>query len=150
MKTRLLLRLGLVVLLVLVGIGERAYNRWNIHQMQTMNSEAVSLYKQGNYDQAIVIGEKVLTRATDLLGPDSLNTASCYANLGMSYFAKEKYTQAEPAFKRVISIREKALGPNHPDLIVTLKNLAVLYRKTGQENLAVECEKRVASIGAKK
>ena len=34
---------------------------------------------------------------------------------------------AEPLLKRALAIREKVLGPNHPDAGVSLNNLAVLY-----------------------
>ena len=34
----------------------------------------------------------------------------------------------EPLYKRALAIREKALGPDHPDVATSLDNLAALYR----------------------
>jgi hypothetical protein len=39
--------------------------------------------------------------------------------------------QAEPLFLRALKIREKALGPDHPDTANSLDNLAGLYNYQG-------------------
>ena len=43
-----------------------------------------------------------------------------------------RYADAEPLFKRSLAIREKALGPNHPDVATSLNNLARLYQDQGR------------------
>ena len=40
--------------------------------------------------------------------------------------------QAEPLYQRALAIREKALGPEHPDTATSLNNLADLYRDQGK------------------
>ena len=47
-----------------------------------------------------------------------------------------------------MAIREKALGSDHPDVAMSLENLAVLYRATNRINLAVPLEQRAAQIRA--
>ena len=37
------------------------------------------------------------------------------------------HDQAEPKLLRVLSMREKALGPDHPDVALTLHNLGFIY-----------------------
>ncbi len=37
-----------------------------------------------------------------------------------------------PLYKRSLAIREKALGPEHPHVAVSLNNLAALYRDQGK------------------
>jgi Tfp pilus assembly protein PilF len=69
------------------------------------------------------------------------NLANLYCNQG-------QYAQAEPLHKRALAIREKALGPDHPDVAQSLENMAQLYRKTDQEKAAEELEKRAAAIRA--
>ena len=39
-----------------------------------------------------------------------------------------RYKDAEPLSKRCQAIREKALGPEHPDVAVTLNNRGALYQ----------------------
>ena len=43
-------------------------------------------------------------------------------------------------YKRSLAIREKALGPDHPDVAQSLVNLAALYRKTGRDKEAEPLE----------
>ena len=38
-----------------------------------------------------------------------------------------RYEEAEPLYERCQAIREKVLGPEHPELAATLNNRAVLY-----------------------
>ena len=39
-----------------------------------------------------------------------------------------QYAEAEPLYKRSLAIMEKALGPDHPMVALSLNNLALLYR----------------------
>jgi tetratricopeptide (TPR) repeat protein len=41
------------------------------------------------------------------------------------------YEKAEPLYARALDIREKALGPMHPDVATSLNNLAILYQARG-------------------
>ena len=47
---------------------------------------------------------------------------------GFYLYERGRYTDAEPLYERALAIREKALGPEHPDVATSLNNLAVLYR----------------------
>jgi hypothetical protein len=49
-----------------------------------------------------------------------------------------------------MEIREKALGPDHPDVTASLEILADLYRVTDRNKEAETLEKRAAEILAKK
>jgi len=48
----------------------------------------------------------------------------------------------------VLAIREKSLGPNHPDVATALRNLAQLYRATKRIAEAEQLEERAAKIKA--
>ncbi len=63
--------------------------------------------------------------------------------------ARGRYTDAEPLHKRSLAIREKTLGPEHPDVATSLENYAALLRQTGRSNEAAELETRVKAIRAK-
>jgi len=56
--------------------------------------------------------------------------------------------EAKAACERALAIGEKALGPDHPDVAMSLENMAELYRKTGRVKEADTLEKRVAAIRA--
>ena len=61
----------------------------------------------------------------------------------MLYEAQGRYADAEPLYKRSLAIREKALGPDHPDVATSLNNLAELYRAQGRYADAEPLYKRV-------
>ena len=69
-------------------------------------------------------------------------------NLAALYDSQGKYTQAEPLYKRSLMIAEKALGPDHPDVALSLENLAGLYRATNRDEEAEKLEQRAAAIRA--
>ena len=50
----------------------------------------------------------------------------------MLYRAQGRLAEAEPLWQRALAIRERALGPDHPDTAQSLNNLAVLYRDQGR------------------
>ena len=53
------------------------------------------------------------------------------------------YAEAEPLFKRSLAIREKTLGPDHPDVGNSLNALAALYYEQGKYS---EAEAPVQSV----
>ena len=55
-----------------------------------------------------------------------LNQLALYRHLVLA-----AYEEAAPLYQRSLAIREKALGPDHPDVAATLNNLALLYRTQG-------------------
>ncbi|MBP1748989.1 MAG: Kinesin light chain [Deltaproteobacteria bacterium] len=52
----------------------------------------------------------------------------------VGYYMDERarYAEAEPLFQHSLTIREKTLGPDHPDVAISLNNLAELYRQQGR------------------
>jgi tetratricopeptide (TPR) repeat protein len=69
-------------------------------------------------DRALAIREDI-----DPLHPD---TATCLNNLGLWFEAQEDedFASAQQYFERALTIREMALKPGHPDIAVSLHNLA--------------------------
>jgi tetratricopeptide (TPR) repeat protein len=61
--------------------------------------------------------------------PDDAGLATALANLGKLYRDKQQFDmrKAEPLLKRALAIREKALGPEHPETAKTLSDLSLLY-----------------------
>ena len=53
-------------------------------------------------------------------------------NPPLFYWATSRHAEVEPLFKRVLSISEAALGPEHPNIATVANNLALLYRDTGR------------------
>ncbi len=71
----------------------------------------------GNYEIKWVILRKATERDRQIVEADSLN------NLAQTYSAQGKYAEAELLYRRVLSLQERALGPDHPDVTMSLNNL---------------------------
>ncbi len=52
-------------------------------------------------------------------GPGHPDVARCLNDPAQLDNAQGKYPEAEPLVKRALAIREKSLGPDHPDLATT-------------------------------
>jgi tetratricopeptide (TPR) repeat protein len=61
-------------------------------------------------------------------------------------YSEGRYTDALPLAKRVLAIREKVLGPKHPDVATSLHNLAEVYRSQGRYSDAEPLYKRSLAI----
>ena len=67
-------------------------------------------------------------------------------NLGVVARERKDYAKAEEYYRRALSIREKALAPDHPDIAANLSNLATIYRATGDSARALETNFRALAI----
>src|SRR5215831_12033172 len=57
-----------------------------------------------------------------------------------------KYDESRPMAERALELREKALGPEHPDVAQSLNNLAILYRLKGDNAKAEPLYQRALAI----
>jgi hypothetical protein len=69
-------------------------------------------------------------------GPDNLDVAASANELALLYNCEEKYADAEIFYKKAIQIREKNLGPEHPDVIRTREIYAAMLRHEGHKTEA--------------
>ena len=67
-------------------------------------------------------------------------------NLAVLLRATSRLAEAEPLYRRALAIREKSLGPEHPDVAVGLNNLAVLLRATNRLAEAAPLYRQVLQI----
>ena len=74
---------------------------------------------------------------------DRLDTAYIAVLLGRSDHSIDSKARA-------LTIREKALGPDHPDVAESLENYAALLREVGREAEAAEMTARAEAIRAKR
>jgi len=71
------------------------------------------------------------------------------SNLGELYRQQRKWKEAEELHKQAISDKENELGPEHPDLVTSLNNLAIVYRETNRLDEALPLLERARDIGKK-
>ncbi|PDV97761.1 tetratricopeptide repeat-containing protein [Candidatus Chloroploca asiatica] len=79
----------------------------------------------------------VLRGITDAaLGRDDARAADLCLWLGRHLERLGSYALAQPYAARALAIRERVLGPDHPDTAASLGNLAYLYRAQGNDDAA--------------
>jgi|CZKR01.1.fsa_nt_gi tetratricopeptide (TPR) repeat protein len=74
------------------------------------------------------------------------NVAKDLNNLAKHYDDQGRYSEAEPLYKRALTIEEKALGPDHPAVAQVTENLARTLRKLGRDTEAKAYEEQAAKI----
>ena len=120
---------------------EQALDKAREEMVAVAISLGQSLYEQGNYREAIVRFQKA-----NALKPDDSIILNC---LGASLHNTGQYAEAEPLYKRALTIIEAALGLEHPNVAKVLENYAVLLRKMSREEEAAKLEARAREIRAK-
>jgi tetratricopeptide (TPR) repeat protein len=91
---------------------------WQAHMKAGM-----AAYQRGDYRSAAASFAAALKEA-EAFGESHQRFATTINNLAVMYMHQGRYAEAEPLYRRTLSIYEKALGPDHPDLGTTLNNLA--------------------------
>ena len=72
-----------------------------------------------------------MTLCEQQLGPEHLYTAESLYNLARLFASQGRHAEAEPLFRRALTIREEKLGPEHPDTIATREHYADLCQNIG-------------------
>ena len=88
-----------------------------------LNSNVVSLYKSGQFVQAVPIAEEAIRIAEDNYSKDHPYVAVSLNNLAAIYFSQGDYVQAEALYKRALAIDEAVLGKDDPSTAIDRENL---------------------------
>jgi CHAT domain-containing protein len=118
----------------------------SLEEADKLHQQAIQLYNQGRYDEAINLAKEVLAIREKALGPEHPDTATSLNNLAGLYETTGRYAEAEPLYKRSLAIREKVLGSDHPDTALGLNNLAFLYLDSGRLDEGYEIFKKQNSF----
>ncbi|MFM7832894.1 MAG: tetratricopeptide repeat protein, partial [Planctomycetaceae bacterium] len=61
-------------------------------------------------------------------------------------YATNRLSEAEPLYRRALSIDETSYGPNHPEVAIRLNNLALLLSATNRLSEAEPLSRRMVEI----
>ena len=75
--------------------------------------------------------------------------ASTLTNLAVLRHEQGRHREAVFLYRRAWEIREKALGPDHPQVAASLENYAALLRAMDHPRMAAPLEARAEAIRAK-
>jgi serine/threonine-protein kinase len=89
--------------------------------------------KLGSFDRAGQLLRRALELRVGQEGDGTLAVAETQALLGVLHRARNAEPEAEPLFRQSLAIRERLLGPDHPDVANALLQLASLTMSVGKE-----------------
>ncbi|HEX8174637.1 MAG TPA: tetratricopeptide repeat protein [Pyrinomonadaceae bacterium] len=115
-------------------------------EAQELNNQVLELYKQGKYDKALPLAERVLSIREKVLGADHLLVASSLLNLAEIYVARGKKKEAIAKYQRLIAIYEKNFGTDNPEIVKALDRYVCLLVNVGQRDEALSIQKRIYKI----
>ncbi|KAL7276144.1 hypothetical protein RUND412_000877 [Rhizina undulata] len=75
-------------------------------------------------------------------GSDSIKVADASFALGLTYRELGYYKQVEAFYRNAMAGKEKALGKDHLDTLVTVHNIALVFQNQGQYDKALEWHQR--------
>ncbi|KAN0066948.1 hypothetical protein V8E54_014872 [Elaphomyces granulatus] len=110
--------------------------------LTSMASLASTYWNQGRWTESEKLGVQVMERRKTALGPEHPDTLSSIANLACTYRNQGRWTEAEKLDGRwteaeklnvqVMETFKTVLGPEHPDTLTSMANLACIYRNQGR------------------
>ena len=101
-------------------------------QAQADFYEAVSHFKQSQFEEALLLVISALSTREKLSGPDTLDVADCFNLLGNVTYYQKKQDLAETWYARSLALREKQLPDDDPDLATVRYNLAWVWHQQKQ------------------
>jgi tetratricopeptide (TPR) repeat protein/predicted Ser/Thr protein kinase len=130
----------------------RAYVDASLAQMAEVAADAATALVVVTGDRQAHHGEgrawdKAAAVAIAAIEPgEGARTAARLNNLAVVLNAMGEADQARSVHERALAIREKALGPTHPDVAKCLNNLATVRLEAGQWDAAKELHRRALTI----
>lgn len=98
----------------------------------------------GEADRAIAAMRRALALTQTQWGPDDHRTAAVHRNVGLAHFRAGELDDAQREVQRSLEIRERALGPEHPEVAASLDLLAAIVRHSAPADALAHAERAVA------
>jgi len=124
-------------------------------------SESASLYRQGQYEEAVTLVKKSLDVAEKMTTSAHYEVGQSLDRLGMMYRfyglrpTKDQYAESEIYYQRALAFWEQASVGNHADNLLqrylydTLSNLAGTYESERKFSQAEACRKQALAVEEK-
>lgn len=105
--------------------------RSKIREATKLNGQVVELYRKGQFQQGIVIGEKALALRKRFLGAFHPNYTNSLHNLALLYKTVASFEKAESLYVESKTLTAQLIGKEHASYALSLNNLAGLYVAMG-------------------
>lgn len=106
---------------------------------------AMTYQSLSGYNDAIFFYKRV-QETLETTNEANVPLSGLFFRLGRCYYEQGIYNEAETAFLQTLRLDESKLGPNHPNLVSDLNNLAMTYRAQGRYDEALPLYQRALKI----
>ena len=134
------LLLGIILLTAWLEVSSALDTLW-----ETYTESGISAYERGDYATAERQHTAAVKEAQKFSSQDT-RLAISLNNLAQTYVTEARYREAEPLYKRSLTILERAVGSNHSDVAKSLNGLAMLYKTQGRYEEAEPLFRRALKI----
>ncbi len=118
-----------------IALGETSLGTDDEDVVTAVNSLAVLFKYSGRFDDAAALYERALA-AAERAGASDESLATLLHNIGGLEHARGDYARGEPAARRSVELRERALGPDHPAVAADVAALAAIVDGLGRHDEA--------------
>jgi len=105
-----------------------------------LNAQIAQLRRAGNYEQAILLAQRVLALSEHEFGTDDPQVIPALKNYALLYQFQGRDAEAEPLIRRALTISERSLGPDDPHLVEDLHADRVLQSAGSLRRVRVSVE----------
>jgi len=105
---------------------------------EVMNNLALLLDSKGAFAEALRLHNAALAIRRAHRRQEPLEYAESLNNIGRHFVEREMYGRAGPYFDEALAISQKYLDPDHPDLVATTYNKALVLDAAGEDRKAEE------------
>ena len=118
-------------------------------EIEVLRRQASQLSRAGKYAEAIPISQRALMLAEQRFSPVAPKVAPALNDLAYLYFALNRHSEAEPLYRRLLSIHDNDPGRDDGDVWGVLRRLEAVYDAQGRENEAAPLAARARAIESK-
>jgi tetratricopeptide (TPR) repeat protein len=121
----------------------------HIHEEQKYKDfiqQAEEAMRNSDYGHAIALFNDAIVLCEKLYKGNIFYLADLHSCLAEAYFKSNAFQKAEEEYRRVLSIQEKVLRPDNPDLAETYSKIIESLRKQNKNKEAVEWERKADAI----
>ena len=118
-------------------------------EIEVLRRQASQLSRAGKYAEAIPISQRALMLAEQRFSPVDPKVAPALNDLAYLYFALNCHSEAEPLYRRLLSIHDNDPGRDDGDVWGVLRRLEAVYDAQGRENEAAPLAARARAIESK-
>jgi serine/threonine-protein kinase len=100
----------------------------------------------GRYDLAEPLLTRALAEYEAMPDAPPLDRAGALTSIANLHFDLQQFAEAVPPTREALEIQRRELGPNHPEVLTSLGNLATLTARAGQPDSALALHAEVLAL----